>query len=112
MRITQVELLELTLALLEPFIISGGRLDTRRSIVVVLHDEQGHTGYGEVAPDELPFYSEETLGSALDLITRVLVARVTGREVAAPEAVHVALRQSVRGDPPARVRIETPPRGL
>ena len=107
MRITQVELLELTLALLEPFIISGGRLDTRRSIVVVLHDEQGHTGYGEVAPDELPFYSEETLGSARDLITRVLVARVTGREFAAPEAVDVALREGVRGNPFARAGIET-----
>src|SRR5258708_37826079 len=107
MRITQVELLELTLALLEPFIISGGRLDTRRSIVVVLHDEQGHTGYGEVAPDELPFYSEETLGSARDLITRVLVARVTGREFAAPEAVDVALREGGRGNPFARAGIET-----
>jgi O-succinylbenzoate synthase len=107
MRITQVELLELTLPLLEPFIISGGRLDTRRSIVVVLHDEQGHTGYGEVAPDELPFYSEETLGSARDLITRVLVARVTGREFAAPEAVDVALREGVRGNPFARAGIET-----
>ncbi len=107
MRITRVELLELTLAFLEPFIISGGRLDTRRSIVVLLHDELGHTGYGEVAPDELPFYSEETLGNARDLITRVLVARVAGREFAAPEAVDAALRAGVRGNPFARAGIET-----
>src|SRR5712692_7092415 len=107
MRITRVELLELTLAFLEPFIISGGRLDTRRSIVVLLHDELGHTGYGEVAPDELPFYSEETLGSARDLITRVLVARVVGHEFAAPEAVDAALRAGVRGNPFARAGIET-----
>ncbi len=107
MRITRVELLELTLAFLEPFIISGGRLDSRRSIVVMLHDEQGHTGYGEVAPDELPFYSEETLVSARDLVTRVLVARVAGREFAAPEAVDAALRENVRGNPFARAGIET-----
>lgn len=107
MRITRVELLELTLAFLEPFIISGGRLDYRRSIVVVLHDEQGHTGYGEVAPDELPFYSEETLASARDLVTRVLVTRVAGREFAAPEAVDAALRENVRGNPFARAGIET-----
>jgi len=28
----------------------------RRSVVVVLHDGEGHVGYGEAAPDELPFY--------------------------------------------------------
>jgi O-succinylbenzoate synthase len=106
-QITRVELLELTLAFAEPFIISGGRIDTRRSIVVLLHDELGHTGYGEAAPDELPFYSEETLGSARDLITRVLVARVAGREFAAPEAVDAALRAGVRGNPFARAGIET-----
>src|SRR5260370_5439105 len=87
--------------------MGGGGLASRRSIVVLLHDELGHTGYGEVAPDELPFYSEETLGSARDLITRVLVARVAGREFAAPEAVDAALRAGVRGNPFARAGIET-----
>src|SRR2546430_12662422 len=44
--------------------ISGGRIDARRSLIVVLHDEAGHSGYGESPPFELPFYSEETLASA------------------------------------------------
>ena len=45
----------------EPFIISGGTMTVRRSLVVVLHDDTGHVGYGESPPFELPFYSEETL---------------------------------------------------
>jgi len=64
MRVTRVELFELVLALAEPFIISGGTMRERRSLVVMLHDETGGTGYGESPPFELPFYSEETLASA------------------------------------------------
>ena len=87
MRIARVELYALELPLAEPFIISGGRIDARRSVVVVLHDGEGHVGYGEAAPDELPFYSEETLGSARDLITRVLVPRIAGRDFDSPEEI-------------------------
>jgi len=94
MRIARVELHELELPFLEPFIISGGRIDARRSIVVVLHDDDGHVGYGEAAPDELPFYSEETLGSARDLLTRVLVSRVAGREFDSPRPSPAAWRSA------------------
>jgi len=107
MRIAQVELYDLELPFVEPFIISGGRIDARRSVVVVLRDDQGHVGYGEAAPDELPFYSEETLASARDLITRVLVPRVAGRDFDSPEAVDATLREHVRGNPFARAGVET-----
>ena len=107
MRITKVELFALELRFAEPFIISGGRIDARRSVVVVLHDDHGHVGYGEAAPDELPFYSEETLWSARDLIPRVLVPRVAGREFESPETVDAALQEHVRGNPFARSGVET-----
>ncbi len=107
MRIARVELYELELPFAEPFIISGGRIDARRSVVVVLHDDAGHVGYGEAAPDELPFYSEETLGSARDLMTRVLAPRIAGRDFDSPEAVDAALRENVRGNPFARSGLET-----
>jgi o-succinylbenzoate synthase len=106
-RIAKVDLFALELPFAEPFIISGGRIDARRSVVVVLHDDHGHVGYGEAAPDELPFYSEETLWSARDLIPRVLVPRVAGREFESPEAVDAVLREHVRGNPFARSGVET-----
>src|SRR5438309_7112868 len=107
MRIARVELYALELPFAEPFILSGGRIDARRSVVVVLHDGEGHVGYGESAPDELPFYSEETLGSARDLIPRVLAPRIAGQEFDSPEAVDAALRENVRGNPFARAGIDT-----
>ncbi len=107
MRIARIELHELTLPLLEPFIISGGAITERRSLIVALHDDAGQVGYGESPPFDLPFYSEETLVSARDMLERVLIPRVVGRDFDAPEAVDAALRQNVRGNPFARAGLET-----
>ena len=74
--IERIELYELTLPLVEPFIISGGTMTHRRSLVVVLHDDEGHRGYGESPPFELPFYSEETLAGARYLLEQVLIPRL------------------------------------
>jgi o-succinylbenzoate synthase len=105
--ITQAELFELRLPLVEPFIISGGGIAARHSLIVVLHDDAGHVGYGEAPPFELPFYSEETLASARDLIARVLLPRVVGATFLDPDAVDAALRDGVRGNPFARAGVET-----
>src|SRR2546422_6108649 len=107
MRIARIELFELALPLVEPFIISGGAVTERRSLIVALHDDEGHVGYGESPPFELPFYSAETLASAIDLTRRVLVPRVAGRAFESPEAVDEALRAEIRGNPFARAGVET-----
>jgi len=110
-RIARAELFELTLPLLEPFVISGGAMTERRSLIVVLYDDAGHVGYGECPPFELPFYSEETLAGARDLIAHVLLPRVVDREFDRPppltEAVDAVLREGVRGNWFARAGIET-----
>jgi O-succinylbenzoate synthase len=106
MRIDRFELYELTLPLERPFVISGGVMRERRSLVVALHGE-GHVGWGESPPFELPFYSEETLAGARDLIERVLRPRVEGRTFDGPEAVDAALRVGIRGNNFARAGIET-----
>jgi O-succinylbenzoate synthase len=106
-RIERIELYELSLPLIEPFVISGGTMRERRSLVVVLHDAEGHRGYGESPPFELPFYSEETTASARHLLEHVLIPRLVGTEVDGPEAVDAALRPGVRGNSFARAAIET-----
>lgn len=106
-RIAEIERYELALPLAEPFTISGGTMNVRRSLVVVLHDGEGHQGFGESPPFELPFYSGETLGSARLLLEEVLVPRLVGREVEGPEEVDAILRGGVRGNPFARAALET-----
>jgi O-succinylbenzoate synthase len=107
MRIAEVELHELALPLIEPFIISGGAITERRSLVVVLRDEDGRAGYGEAPPFDRPFYSEETLASARALLIDLLIPRVRGCTVEGPEELDAVLREGVRGNPFARAAIET-----
>ncbi|HXQ28778.1 MAG TPA: o-succinylbenzoate synthase [Gemmatimonadales bacterium] len=107
MRIEQAELHEIVLPLLEPFIIAGGAVPARRSLIVVLRDSDGCVGYGEAPPFELPFYSEETLASARDLLERVLLPRLRGAVCESPEAVDALVRGQIRGNPFARSAVET-----
>jgi len=107
MHIARADLYELTLPFVEPFVISGGAVTERRSLIVVLHDDAGHAGYGESPPFHLPFYSEETLVGARDLIERVLLPRVVGRHHDSPEALDELLRENVRGNWFARSGVET-----
>ena len=107
MKIESAELHELTLPLKEPFAISGGVMRERRSLIVVLHDGEGHAGYGESPPFELPFYSGETVASARDLLERVLLPRVVGRVFERPEDIDAVLLPGIRGNRFARAGLET-----
>src|SRR6185503_14340615 len=107
MRIARADLYELTLPLVEPFVISGGAITERRSLIIVLHDDAGHTGYGECPPFHLPFYSEETLTGARYLIEHLLLPRMVGQEFASIETLDETLREGVRGNWFARAGVET-----
>ena len=107
MRIERIELYDLSLPLVEPFIISGGTMTSRRSLVVVLHDGEGHRGYGECPPFELPFYSEETLAGARHLLEQVLIPRLLGRDVATAGDADALLQSGVRGNRFARSALDT-----
>lgn len=107
MAIKRIELYELTLPLLEPFIISGGTMTVRRSLVVVIHDKEGHRGYGESPPFELPFYSEETLSSARYLIESVLIPRLVKAGGDSLDSIDGILQNGVRGNRFARAALDT-----
>jgi O-succinylbenzoate synthase len=107
MAIERIELYELTLPLVEPFIISGGTMTHRRSLVVVVQDERGNRGYGESPPFELPFYSDETLAGARYLLEHVLLPRIFRAQADSPQSAETVLRDGIRGNRFARAAIDT-----
>jgi O-succinylbenzoate synthase len=107
MALERIELYELTLPLIEPFIISGGSMAHRRSLVVVVHDRDGHQGWGESPPFELPFYSEETLAGARFLLEQVLIPRLLSAGAETAQAADPVLREGVRGNRFARAALDT-----
>ena len=105
--IERIELHELTLPLVEPFIISGGTMTERRSLIVILYDDQGRRGFGESPPFELPFYSEETLAGARHLLEQVLIPRLLAAGVDSAEEAEGELSRGVRGNRFARAALDT-----
>jgi o-succinylbenzoate synthase len=90
-------LYEVGVPLVEPYRISGGTLRTRRSLIVELTDASGAAGYGESAPFEQPFYSEETLASCTACILRDLLPRLSGQTFASLEGAVQALSAACGG---------------
>jgi O-succinylbenzoate synthase len=107
LEIAACRLFEVAVPLLEPYRMSGGTLRTRRSLIVEIRDKSGAVGYGESAPFERPFYSEETLDSAKACITQHLIPRLAGEAFAGLEPAVWALERGVRGNRMARAGVET-----
>ena len=107
LEITGVRLFEVAIPLAEPFRISGGTMRTRRSLIVELTDAGGAVGYGESAPFERPFYSEETLYSAKACLIQHLLPRLKGQTFGSLEVAVRALVKGIRGNRMARAGAET-----
>lgn len=105
--VQRVRLYEVALPLVAPFALSGGTMTTRRSLVVELTDADGRCGYGESAPFDLPFYSEETVSSARACLIESLLPRILERPVAGSAELAALLADGVRGNRMARAGVET-----
>jgi O-succinylbenzoate synthase len=107
LEIAACRLFEVAVPLREPYRMSSGSLRTRRSLVVEVTDRSGAVGYGESAPFERPFYSEETLYSAKACIIQHLIPRMAGKTFPGLEPAVRALERGVRGNRMARAGVET-----
>lgn len=131
MKISRIEIYEVSIGLQRPFIIATGNINIINSVIVKVIDDCGHTGWGEAAPQ--PVILGETPGSilaCLDLIARNLIGkdprrleeineimdRTVYRNTAAKAAIDIALHDLVGkawGEPlwrllgGAREKIET-----
>jgi O-succinylbenzoate synthase len=107
LEITSVRLFEVAIPLAEPFRLSGGILRTRRSLIVELGDASGAVGYGESAPFERPFYSEETLYSVKACLIQHLFPRIKDQTFGSLEVAAYALSKGIRGNHFALAGVET-----
>ncbi len=104
MKIEAITLRELQIPLLHFFETSFGRTSTRRVMLVTLHCD-GLEGWGECVAGEGPFYSEEYIDGAWDVITRYLAPALIGKTLQAGRDVP-ALLARVREHPMAKAALE------
>jgi O-succinylbenzoate synthase len=72
-----------------------------------LEEETGVKGFGEAAPFEAPFYSPETIDSALSCLTKELLPRLLEQPVSTSAELDSLLTDGVRGNEMARAGAET-----
>jgi O-succinylbenzoate synthase len=104
-RVAEIALSEIRLALREPFRISSGVISERRILLLELRDADGATAWSECVAFQEPIYSAETIDTAWMAVTSWLAPRVLGVELA-PGAVHGTLDQDIRGHSMAKAAVE------
>jgi o-succinylbenzoate synthase len=104
MNIEAITLRELQIPLVHFFETSFGRTYTRRLMLVTLHCN-GLEGWGECVAGEGPFYAEEYVDGAWDVITRYLAPALLGKTLQAGREVP-ALLARVREHPMAKAALE------
>ncbi len=104
MKIEAITLRELQMPLVHFFETSFGRTYTRRIFLVTVHSA-GLEGWGECVAGEAPFYSEEYIEGAWDVIARHLAPALLGKHVGSGREVP-ALLARVREHRMAKAALE------
>ena len=84
MRIKHVELNVIEQPLKVPFHTSYGTYLQRESIIVKMIDDSGTTGYGEVVAFSEPWYTEETIQTALHVLDLFLIPLILEKDIIHP----------------------------
>jgi len=105
-RISQIELIEIKLPLVNFFQTSFGRTDQRRIILVKVIDRSGAEGWGECTAGELPSYCEEWTESCWITIEKILAPALIGKDINSAAEVWSLMRR-VRGNRMAKAALET-----
>ncbi len=104
MKIEAITLRELQMPLVHFFETSFGRTYTRRVMLLTLHCD-GLEGWGECVAGEGPFYSEEYIDGAWDVITRCMAPLICGKTICEGREVP-ALLSRIREHPMAKAALE------
>ena len=102
--IDSIKLYPYSIPLATPFRISAGTIFNKDGLLLELRSGD-FTGWGEASVDLVPFYAHETVGSAIDVITRALIPLLEGKSFSHPDEVAAAM-DHFRGNNFAKAAID------
>ena len=104
--LADVTLREISLPLVTPFRTATGTAATRRIILLEMRDKHGITAWSECVAGAVDEYTSETVDSAWQVLSDVMMPLVLGKEFDHPTDVHAALWSWMPDSPMARAAIE------
>lgn len=105
-RVSRIDLREISLPLADPFRTSAGTIDSRTILLLRLHEESGLTSWSECVAQSLPTYSADTVDTCWLAISEWIAPLVLGESFENPGLVDAALQKHVRGHRMARAAVE------
>lgn len=87
MKIKKISLHVIEMLFKQPFRTSHGLYELRKSIIVEMEEASGIVGYGEVVAFTEPWYTEETVDSALQIIKDILGPILINSEIEHPDEI-------------------------
>lgn len=106
MKICQIETYRVRLPLRTPFETSYGYLTEKAFDLILVSDEFGNQGIGELVPFEQPDYLEETIETARIILSKHLCPLLKNQIINHPKEI-APLFAGVRGNQMAKASIET-----
>jgi len=104
MKITDIQLGMLRVPLKTPFKTALRTVETVEDVVVLIHTDTGHTGYGE-APATAPI-TGDTLGSIIEAIHRFIGPRLIGQDVSNLNRLSGLIQSSMERNTSAKAAVE------
>lgn len=106
MEICKIDCYQVRLPLRIPFETSYGRLTEKAFDVIIITDEWGNQGLGELVPFEQPDYTEETIETARIILKRHLIPLIIKRKISHPNEVNECF-SVIKGNEMAKASLET-----
>jgi len=104
MKIPDIQLGMLRVPLKTPFTPALRTVETVEDVVVLIHTDTGHTGYGE-APATAPI-TGDTLGSIIEAIHRFIGPRLLGQDVSNLNRLSGLIQSSMERNTSAKAAVE------
>ena len=104
MKITRIEFGMLRVPLKTPFKTALRTVDKVEDIVVMLHTDTGHIGYGEAPATAV--ITGDTHGSIVDAIAHYIAPRIIGRDVADLNRLTRLVQTSMERNTSAKAAVE------
>ncbi|BAQ65358.1 O-succinylbenzoate synthase [Geminocystis sp. NIES-3709] len=90
MKIEQINLYNLSIPFIHPFRFSNGELLSHTCLIVAVKSE-GITGWGECPTFEQPYYTYETITTAIHILKDFLIPKLLGKNINSPTEIRELL---------------------
>jgi L-alanine-DL-glutamate epimerase-like enolase superfamily enzyme len=103
MKITEIEIMPVSIPTIIPYTLSFGTITEATSVLIKLHTDNGLYGIGDTSP--CPTFSEESPESVFSTLKNYLFPAIKGMDPLNIGLIHQRMDQTVKGNPFAKAAI-------